>query len=257
MTCRELADVVEQLSLPTGSEEGFKWGDPQAELTGCLVCWMATMDAIADAAAQGCNMIVCHESLTFPYSHISPGLENYTTWTVNRRRLTALSKHDLCVYQSHSTLDRFSILKTFTDLVGLGEPTVYHQGYVQVFEIAPVTMGELAARVKAQVGMERLRVCGPLDKVVRRVGCPWGGVGLSLNMGFIEQVIARGAEVLISGEADEYAMRYALDAGVPTIETGHSISENPGLRRAAEHLAGLVPGQRIIFHENPPAWVSY
>ena len=43
--------------------------------------------------------------------------------------------------------------------------------------------------------------------------------------------------MLISGEADEYAMRYALDAGVPTIETGHSISENPGLRLAAEHIS--------------------
>ncbi|MEN6544459.1 MAG: Nif3-like dinuclear metal center hexameric protein, partial [Armatimonadia bacterium] len=118
----------------------------------------------------------------------------------------------------------------------------------------PVTLRELVGRVKTAMGMDALRVSGDLEAVVSRVGCPWGGVGLSLNVSFIEAVIAKGANGLIAGESDEYAMRYAADAGVPLIETSHAGSENPGLRHFCEHLRDHFAPLRVLFCEVPPAW---
>lgn len=253
MTAQEIVAYVETLAPPKGGEEIFRWGNPATEVTGLLVAWMATVEAIEYAAANGCNFIISHESLHFPYSHINPGLENYATWTTNRLRLTALSKHDITLYQCHTTADRFSIFGDAVSLLGLGkwDPA---QGYTQVFDIEPVSLRELVGRVKAAMGMDTLRVSGDLDAMVSRVGCPWGGVGLSLNVSFIEAVIAKGANGLIAGESDEYAMRYAADAGVPMIETSHAGSENPGLRRFADHLRDHFGRLKVLFYEVPPAW---
>lgn len=253
MTAEQLVAYVETLAPPKGGEEVFRWGDPAVEVSGLLVTWMVTVEAIEYAAANGCNFIICHESLHFPYSHISPGLENYATWTTNRLRLTALSKHDITLYQCHTTADRFSIFGDFVSRLGLGEWD-RAEGYTQVFAIEPITVRALAGRVKTAMGMGALRVSGDLDGLVSRVACPWGGVGLSLNVGFIEAVIAKGANGLIAGESDEYAMRYAADAGVPLIETSHAGSENPGLRRFAEHLGDRFGGLKVLFYEVAPAW---
>lgn len=253
MTAREIVNYVETLAPPHGGEEIFRWGDPQIEVKGLLVTWMATMEAIQYAAANGCNFIISHESLHFPYAHINPGLENYITWTTNRLRLTALAKHDLTLYQCHTTADRFSIFGDAVERLGLGkwDPA---QGYTQVFPIEPIRLRDLVNLVKERMQMDTLRVCGDPEMTVSRVGCPWGGVGLSLNVSFIEATIALGADCLIAGETDEYALRYAWDAGVPMIETSHAGSENPGLRRFAEHLQGQFPGLPVLFHEVPPAW---
>lgn len=255
MTAREVAAFVENLVDRPGQEDRFRWGDANQECTGVLVTWMATMEAIAAAASSGCNMIICHESLHFPYEHISPGLEHYTTWTVNRLRLTALAKHDIVLYQSHNMLDRFCIWRDFTEVLGLKDPFAARDAYyVQVFPFAPCTLGSLVQEVKRRLGMAVVRVAGDPEQMVSKAACPWGGVGLSLNMGAIEAMIAAGADVLIAGECDEYAMRYALDAGVPMIETSHAGSENPGLKHFAEHLQGHFPALRVVFHEVPTAW---
>lgn len=256
MTAGEVAAYVESLVERPGPEDRFLWGDAGQECTGVLVTWMATLEAIAEAATSGCNLIICHESLHFPYEHINPGLEHYTTWTVNRLRLTALAKQDLVVYRSHNTLDRFCILRDFTDLLGLTEQIYSSDNpyYLQVFAIPPCTLGDLAEEVKRRVGMPVIRVAGDPKQLVSKVACPWGGVGLSLNMSAIEAMIAAGADVLIAGECDEYAMRYALDAGVPMIETSHAGSENPGLKHFAEHLSRTFPDLNVVYHEVPGAW---
>jgi hypothetical protein len=41
---------------------------------------------------------------------------------------------------------------------------------------------------------------------------------------------------------------------VPTIETSHEDSENPGLQRFCELLRGRFPGLRVEFIEVPRPW---
>jgi len=104
--------------------------------------------------------------------------------------------------------------------------------------------------------MEHVRVAGDLDKVVSRVGLPWGGLGLSLNTAFMQSVIAHEPDVFIAGETDDYGMRFAIDAGVPMIETSHATSEIPGMRHFAEDLADRYPGLGVVAFENPAPWTT-
>ena len=124
MTAAEIADTVESLSSAPGGDEGFKFGDPQALVTDVTVCWMATLPAIEYASAAGCEMIICHEEMHYPYAAFQPGLEKYLTWRVNRQRIQALSQGAITVYRAHGMLDDYCILDDFAAELELGSQEV-------------------------------------------------------------------------------------------------------------------------------------
>ncbi len=238
---------------PLGADEGFRWGDPEAEVTGVMVAFMPTVEVIEACAAEGCELLIAHELLQMPYPWHGGALEEHLTWPVNRRRIGLLARHGITLFRAHGTLDTFCVLDRFAQVLGLGE-VVAGEGYTRVWQIEPTTVRDLARQVKDRVGMNAIRVSGDLDQTVSRVGLPWGGVGLSLNAGTINSVIEQGADVLIAGESDEYAMRMVRDCRVPLIETGHAVSEEPGLEYFAGYLAEQFPDLRVVFHRSAPAW---
>lgn len=256
MTAAEIADIVESLSRTPGADEGFKFGDPQAPVTGVTVCWMATLPAIEYASGAGCEMIICHEEMHYPYAAFQPGLEKYLTWRVNRQRIQALSQGAITVYRAHGMLDDYCILDDFAAELELGNPSVSEQFY-RIYDIEPRSVRQLAAEVKQAVGLESIRVCGDLTEQVSRLGLPWGGLGLSVNIEFIEGLLRYDPDVLIAGESDEYAMFYCRDAGIPLIETSHVVSENFGLAHFAEELAERLADVNVVFYECPVPWHSY
>jgi len=253
-THRDVASFIESLAPPMGREEGFRFGDPSGEATGVLVCFMATTRALAAAVEHSCSLVVCHEQLNYPYESWGVGLEQSITWSVNRRRFTALARGGLTVYRAHGQADRFSIVDDFRRLLELPEPTV-RDGLRLICEIEPVTVRDLAARVKRRTGLGSVRVAGNLDTTVRRVAPAVGGLGLSLNIGYLETVLDLRPDVLIAGECDEYAWLYLQDAGVPVIETAHCTSENPGLGTLTRVLQHQFPGIPVVFHEVECPWV--
>lgn len=253
MLATQIEEYIESLSPGRGYEEGFRFGDPQAEVSGVLVCFMATLEAIEHAAGEHCNLIIAHEDLFFPYDFGNTKLQDSLTWSVNRRRIEALSTHGITVIRAHGMLDRLCVLDAFAGLLELPEPAVT-DGYIHICDIPSTTLGELADRVKRCTGLPLVRVVGEPSTRVQRVGLPWGGMGLSVNVSFIESLLEHDPDVLVAGETDEYAMRYVVDAGVSMIETGHCTSENPGIRQFAHRLADDFPGLKVVFHECTVPW---
>lgn len=217
---------------------------------------MSTLAALQHAVAEDCNMVICHEEMYYPYASQQPGLEKYLTWTVNRRRIRWLAEHNMIVYRAHGMLDDFCILDDFGKLLGLGEAVVSEE-FFRVYDIPPRPVAALADEVKQCLGMNCLRVCGDPKRIVQRPDLPWGGLGLSVNVSFIEGLLRYRPDVLIAGESDEYAMFYAIDADIPLIETSHAASENYGLRHFAQHLAANFPGLKVVFHECPVPWEAH
>jgi putative NIF3 family GTP cyclohydrolase 1 type 2 len=249
---REVQDLLVELSPPLGGEEGFRFGDPDAEVQGMLVTWMATCDALRAAADRGCNLVICHEAPFFPYSG-THALAESLTWRVNRNRTGLIVRHDLTVLRAHGTLDRLCVVDEFARAAGLsGE--VAAEGLARTFTIPEIALGDLAAQVKRNLGMSALRVVGDLARRVTKVGVAVGGIGLSFNIGFWETLLRQGAEVVLTGESDEYAFRYALDSDIGIIETTHPVSENPGLRRFCHLLRERFPGAPVEFFECAVPW---
>ena len=243
--------------LSLGSDEGFRCGPADGEVRGVLVCWKPTLDALEAAAAAGCNLVITHEELNFPPVYGGGQMERQLTGGVTLTRIRRVLDLGLTVWRGHSSLDRLCILDELASVLGLTDPTIHGDYWERTYDIEPVNLGELARRVRARLGMGPLRVAGDLDMTVRRVALPWGGVAISANPHAIQDLLRYAPDVLIAGETEEIPMLAALDAGVGLIETGHSESESPGMRRFAAQFAEFFPGIQVEFYGNPRPWTFF
>jgi putative NIF3 family GTP cyclohydrolase 1 type 2 len=91
---------------------------------------------------------------------------------------------------------------------------------------------------------------GDLNRLVRCVGLPMGGLCLDSNISYMQWCIEQGADVLIGGEADEYGFLFAADADIPCIETGHFVSETPGVLNFAKRLQKDFPAIKAAGYDN-------
>lgn len=261
-TSTRVDDIIRTVERLAGhrinSDEGVEIGEPTREVKNAMACWMASRDALQAAESGQADLVVTHESLFYPYdARLTPGeTQAWESWPTNRGRREIIERAQVTVVRIHGSADEICIFDTFASLLGLGD-AVAGEGYHKVYEIDPVSLRELVQRVKEAVGMAHLRVsCAGVDleKRVRRVGLPWGGLGLFVNVSYQEWALEQGCDVLISGESDSYGFRFAVECGVPMIETSHEASEIPGLRRFTNLLAEEHPSVNFTFYDNGSAW---
>lgn len=254
------ADIIKYLNGLYGGihgDEGLLYGTPDAGVKKIQVCWMADVAAIKNAADNDADLIIAHEALVFPYPVLNDGgVINFMSWRVNHRRLNLLARSGISLIRAHGTLDKLCVYDDFASMLGLSDPVVDSKhDYAKVFDIENATYGDMIARVKKAAGMKTVRATnGDRARVVKRIGLPWGGLGLFVNAGYMQRLVEMGCDLFIAGETDNYGLRFAVDAGLDMIETGHEISENPGLRNFTKILAREFPDLEIYFYENAPLW---
>jgi len=258
VTTHEIITYIEGLSgHALNEDEGVQHGDATRPVRRLLLCWMATAAALQAAGRRGADLVITHESLYYPYnaSHRQDNPLDWEEWPTNRQRRALLEQHDLTLLRAHGSLDEICIYDDFAALLGLGNP-IQAEGLARVYEMAPCSLASLVERVKAAVDMSAVRVSAPqgLGQVVRHVGLPWGGLGLFVNVAYQQRLIALGCDVLIAGESDDYGLRFAGEVGIPLIETGHEISEQPGLQRFAEMLRQRFPALEVTLYLSAPSW---
>ena len=255
----DIVNTVQALSgHPWNPDEGVRLGPAEREVRKAVVTWMATRDALLHAEDLGADLVIAHESLFYPYDRrIEPGeTQEWEAWRTNRQRREIIERAGITLVRVHGSADEICIFDVFADLLGLGEP-VSGETYRKIYQIEPAPFRELVERVKAAVGMEHVRVScsdSDLDKHVHRVGLPWGGLGLFVNVGYQQWALENGCDVLIAGESDSYGFRFSAECDVPMIETSHEISENPGFRRFTEILAEHHPEVAFEFFDTGNSW---
>ena len=72
-----------------------------------------------------------------------------------------------------------------------------------------------------------------------------------------QAALEMGADAVIIGEMSEFIVLACLEMGLPVIETLHSVSEIPGVRRQAAILAGLLPGLKVEYIPSGAAAAGY
>jgi len=243
-------------------DEGPQFGDITKQISGITVCWMACPQAITSTAEKKHNFIICHESLTYPYPTFTEEKERqYLSWPTNTQRLSLLGKNDICLCRIHFSLDELFIYDNFIKQIELKE--IQAAGTKSVFEkiykIAPMSYFELVKKIKTAVGMNNLRATrGSPDRIVETIGVAWGGLGLFVNVGYMQSLINLGPiDVMICGETDNYGMRFCKEIGIEVIETSHEISENEGLRVFADNVAKTFADIDVSFFENKNPWTVY
>ncbi len=110
----------------------------------------------------------------------------------------------------------------------------------------PVTLRELAERLKSSVGRTSVRVAdatppGRPSEVVRTIGvCPGAGSSLAGT------ARAEGCDVFVTGEMSHHNVMAALHSGMSLILGEHTSTERGYLPRLAQRLTGMLPGVETL-----------
>jgi len=108
----------------------------------------------------------------------------------------------------------------------------------------PATPQELAARLKANLGLEAVKLAAATDQPVSRIGlCPGSGGDL------LDPAIENGCEVFITGEMSHHRVLAGVRRGCSVILPGHTNTERGYLPRLAERLGGLLPDGTFAISE--------
>lgn len=253
-------DIVNFVDTKSGAgltpDEGLQYGPSDIEVRGATICWMPTPPAIQHANEKGHNLLIGHESLFYPYDAVIKTLDvDWQNWSANLGRSRLLDEYGLTYLRLHGSLDRICIFDAFAGILKLGDP-VFEDGLVKIYQIPETSFDDLVEAVKQRTGMDHVRIVPPQSGSagIRRVGLPWGGLGLYVNIGYQQKLVEQGCDVFIAGEADNYGFRFARESGIPIIETSHEVSENPGLRQFTEMLQVQFPNTPFAFYENDRVW---
>ncbi len=260
MTARQVAD---RMSAHVGAQprpttvDGFLAGDPDAPVRGVAVTMMATFDVLQRAAARGLDLVVTHEPLYFDHQGASDDVLAAEGDPVHAAKAAFVAEHGIRVLRAH---DAWHDRRPDGILTGtaraLGWLDAGRADEPGVYDVAPTTLGALAAHVAQSLGARALRYVGDPAAAVSVVGLQPGFVGLERN----RHLLARpDVDVLVLGEGHEWETgEYAADAvtaGVcaGVVVVGHVPSEQEGMAEAARWLTDLLPGLpvELVAAEDP------
>jgi len=123
-----------------------------------------------------------------------------------------------------------------------------------VFASPVPTFGELIGHAKRVYGMRGVRTTRhEAARPVRMVGNAWGGPALFVNMACVQSLIDLGADAIICGDTDNWALRLIEESGLAAVEASHELTEDAGLARFAAML-GRELGIPVQHVATPPVW---
>ena len=170
-----------------------------------------------------------------------------------QRRLKALLAHDISLLAYHLPLDVHAELGNNVQLahrLGIEVEDALVPGNPKVIGLQgslpqPLLAGEFAARVEQVLGRAPLLV-NPQRRVSRIGWCSGGG------QGYIEQAIAAGVDLFLTGEASEQTYHSAVENDIAFIAAGHHATERYGVHALGEYLAShFALEHRFIDCPNP------
>jgi dinuclear metal center YbgI/SA1388 family protein len=197
-----------------------------------IVSGVTASQALIDAAVEAeADVLLVH------HGYFWKG-ENPCVTGMKRRRLQALLANDISLLAYHLPLD-------LHPEVGNNVQLAHRLGIVVEGPLEPdnprtvglvgsldeaVSAEDFAVRVQQVLGREPLLVAGA--GLIRRVGWCTGG-----GQGYIDQAIAAGVDLYLTGEASEQTFHSARENGISFIAAGHHATERYGVQALGEYLA--------------------
>jgi putative NIF3 family GTP cyclohydrolase 1 type 2 len=247
-----IGDAIERIldhmakRLPAGGCDRVVHGDPQRELHGIAVTFMASRAVLERAAAAGADFIVTHEPTW--WNHL-----DHTDWLagdpVQSDKAAFIDRHGQVLWRLH-------------DHVHIGWPDMIARGVLQalgweaqavaeranIVELPASPLRAVAAHVRARLGAAAVRVAGDLDAPVSRIAFLPGACGGRRQLDLLKQP---DVDAVFCGESPEWEtceyVRDAVAQGRPKglIIAGHANSEEAGMAHVAELIRGWFPGVAV------------
>ena len=252
MKCREIQKILETQSplsyALSWDNVGLLAGSEKKEIQKIYIA-LDAVDSVIDAALSAqADLLLTHHPLIFK------GIRQITAEDFIGRRLIRLIQNDVCYYAMHTNFDVKGMADLSAAMLGLEdtEPldvTVVENGGKEGIGrvgslMEPMSAGHCARFVKAAFSIDKVRVYGDLERVIKRVAvCPGSGKGE------IQNALLKGAQVLITGDIGHHDGIDAAAMGLCIIDAGHYGIEHIFIRYMKEYLESCCSGVEILTHE--------
>lgn len=252
MNCELLLERLEELS-PKGYAEkwdnvGLLVGRMDKEVNTIYIALDATDDVINAAAMCEADLLITHHPMIFS------ALKTVTADDFIGRRVLKLAKHDISYYAMHTNFDVMGMADAAADELGLldrevlsvtYEDEIGTEGFGRIGTLEDsMSLLELCEFVKERFDLEAVKVFGDLDSVID-VCAIAPGSGKSM----IKDAIAKGAQVIVTGDIDHHDGIDALAQGLAIIDAGHFGIEKLFVPYMEEFLRRELPDIKIYTHE--------
>jgi putative NIF3 family GTP cyclohydrolase 1 type 2 len=254
-SAQQVADVLESIaprsSGVVGDQLGFIFGEAAADVIGVACVWSVDTQSIANAAKENLNLMITHEHPWIPNQKSEWVVTDDAEPEVNRLRKRMLQEHGITVYRCHSNWDALpqdGVPDQAVAALGIpGLKLVYSEKFFRVHELPkPIGVEDFKNEIENALGYHDCKIYGNSAKRVKKFIFYIGGFGVNqFKLGEIAK--KHGVDAVILGEKKELVMLAALDLGISVIETLHSVSEIPAIRRQAEMLSEKLKGLRVVY----------
>ena len=265
MIIRDITDAIEQYAPLRLQEEwdnaGIQVGNPEADITGVLLCTDATEAVVSEAIDRGFNLVISHHPLIFR------GLKKIMGRTPVERTVAMAIKHDITIYSAHTNMDSAwqGVSFRMADKIGMTGVTFLDDNRVDPYgdgdstqagcgvigDIEPMTAREVLKRVKEAFEVGAVRYSGNADTMVTRVALCGGAGGFLLD-----KAVQLGAQLYVTAD-----MRYHdfLDNSqrIVVADIGHYESEHFTKEIFLEIIQKKNPTFAVAFAKNETNQVNY
>lgn len=255
----DIARAIEQMA-PLRWQEGYdnagiQVGDPEAVVTGVLLCTDVTMAVIDEAIARGFNMVVSHHPLIFH------GLKKLAGRDSIERMVAHAIKHGINIYSAHTNMDNApaGVSHHMAEKLGLTDVEVLEArddngvttGSGVIGYILPKPMMDFLKEVKEAFGVQAVRYSGDTSGDVYRVAL-CGGAGAFL----IDRARQVGADIYVTGDV-KYHDFFKADEGIVIADIGHYESEQYTVELFRDIIARQCPGVEVAMARQERNPVKY
>jgi dinuclear metal center YbgI/SA1388 family protein len=247
LTVADVAAYLNELAPPALAEPwdnvGLLVGRHEQTVTRVMTCLTITPASAREAVDARAELIVSHHPLPFH------ALKRLTAETGEGRLLLELIAAKISVFSPHTAFDsarqgineRLARGLELTEIAPLVPGDEPGQGAGRNGRLAsPMTLEELASKVKRLLEIDHLQAVGSLSQSVARVAVACGSAGE-----FLAAAKAAGCDCLVTGEVRFHACLEAESLGMGLVLAGHFASERFAVDQLAAMLAETFPTLQV------------
>jgi dinuclear metal center YbgI/SA1388 family protein len=239
----EIINFIEFLApLTLGSDNdnsGLQYGDKNKSILKLGISYEKDLKTIKKALDEKCDMLITHRPLYLPQRF--PRKEN----RILNKIENLLKESEMVIYSAHENLDLApdGIADTIAEKLKL--KNIIRDGQLRVGE-TNTRFRDLIKFVNKCLKPQFILHIGNSKKIIKRVGVV---PGTALDISDIEKCLKYKVDCYISGDTDDFGLRYGRDCNINLICIGDYPLEKPGLLKLKYKLHKKFPQLNIKFIE--------
>lgn len=230
------AENWDNVGLLVGSDEG--------EVSHVFLALDLTEKVLDEAVEVGADMIITHHPMIFS------GMKKITNHTFTGRKILKLIQKGIPYYAMHTNYDVLGMADLSADYLDLQNTEVLsvtdedadgQKGIGRVGNLQKEMSLKVFARcIKASLKLGEVKVYGELSRGIRRVAVCTGS-----GKSFVDEAIAAGADVYVTGDIDHHTGIDTVAKGMAVIDAGHYGTEYIFMDAIKEEIAEAFPELKI------------